>query len=131
MAAFVAQNDVDGLARVIQPDADLSPYQVVDVRDAREVRSLPIAGAPHAIHIPLNSLRDRLAELDPGQPTVVACRSGMRSYLGTRILAQHGFREVYNLSGAVAMRDFALNRRLPAALATATGLPAPDAIMID
>jgi hypothetical protein len=55
----------------------------------------------------------------------------MRSYLGTRILAQHGFREVYNLSGAVAMRDFALNRRLPATLATATGLPAPDAIMID
>ena len=131
MAAFVAQNDLDGLARVVQPDADLSPYQVIDVRDAREVRSLPIAGAPHAIHIPLNSLRDRLAELDPGQPTVVACRSGMRSYLGTRILAQHGFREVYNLSGAVAMRDFALNRRLPATLATATGLPAPDAIMID
>jgi NADPH-dependent 2,4-dienoyl-CoA reductase/sulfur reductase-like enzyme/rhodanese-related sulfurtransferase len=131
MAAFVAQNDMDGLARVIQPDADLSAYQVVDVRDAREVRSLPIAGAPHAIHIPLNSLRDRLHELDPGQPTVVACRSGMRSYLGTRILAQHGFREVYNLSGAVAMRDFALNRRLPATLATATGLPAPDAIMID
>lgn len=61
----------------------------------------------------------------------MACRSGMRSYLGTRILAQHGFREVYNLSGAVAMRDFALNRRLPATLATATGLPAPDAIMID
>ena len=76
MAAFVAQNDLDGLARVIQPDADLSAYQVVDVRDAREVRSLPIAGAPHAIHIPLNSLRDRLAELDPEQPTVVACRSG-------------------------------------------------------
>ena len=66
MAAFVAQNDLDGLARVIQPDADLSAYQVVDVRDAREVRALPIAGAPHAIHIPLNSLRDRLAELDPG-----------------------------------------------------------------
>ena len=36
----------------------------------------------------------------------------MRSYLGTRILAQHGFKEVYNLSGATAMREFALNRRL-------------------
>jgi NADPH-dependent 2,4-dienoyl-CoA reductase/sulfur reductase-like enzyme/rhodanese-related sulfurtransferase len=131
MAAFTAQNDLDGLARILAPDADLSAYQVVDVREAREVRALPIADAPHAIHIPLNSLRDRLAELDPDQPTVVACRSGMRSYLGTRILAQHGFREVYNLSGAVAMRDFALVRRLPATLATATGLPAPDAIMID
>jgi rhodanese-related sulfurtransferase len=131
MAAFTAQNDLDGLASVIAPDADLSAYQVVDVREAREVRTLPIAGAPHAVNIPLNALRERLGELDPDQPTVVACRSGMRSYLGTRILAQHGFREVYNLSGAVAMRDFALNRRPPATLATATGLPAPDAIMID
>ena len=101
------------------------------MREAREVRTLPIAGASQAVNIPLNALRERLGELDPDQPTVVACRSGMRSYLGTRILAQHGFREVYNLSGAVAMRDFALNRRPPAILATATGLPAPDAIMID
>ncbi len=131
MAAFTAQNDLDGLASVIAPDADLSAYQVVDVREAREVRTLPIAAASHAVNIPLNALRERLGELDPDQPTVVACRSGMRSYLGTRILAQHGFREVYNLSGAVAMRDFALNRRPPATLATATGLPAPDAIMID
>jgi hypothetical protein len=29
------------------------------------------------------------------------------------------------------MRDFALNRRQPATLATVTGLPAPYAIMID
>ena len=33
MAAFVAQNDLDGLAPLIQPDADLSAYSVVDVRD--------------------------------------------------------------------------------------------------
>ena len=132
MAAFAAQNDLDGLARVIQPDADLSGYQVVDVREPREVGSMPLAGAPHARHIPLDQLRDRLSELDPALPTVVACRSGLRSYVGTRILAQHGFAQVFNLSGAAAMRDFALNRRLPASLAaTAAGLPAPDAIMIE
>ena len=73
------------------------------------------------MNIPLNALRERLGELDPDQPTVVACRSGMRSYLGTRILAQHGFREVYNLSGAVAMRDFALNRRTPSTAVSANG----------
>jgi hypothetical protein len=52
--------------------------------------------------------------------------------VATRILKQHGFKEVYNLSGATAMREFALNRRLPAAYTTtASGVPLPDAIMID
>jgi NADPH-dependent 2,4-dienoyl-CoA reductase/sulfur reductase-like enzyme/rhodanese-related sulfurtransferase len=132
MAAFAAQNHLDGLARVIQPDVDLCPYQTVDVRETHEVAALPLAECDDVINIPLDELRDRLGELDPEKPTIVACRSGLRSYLGTRVLMQHGFRQVYNLSGATAMREFALNRRLPAAYtATPTGLPAPDAIMID
>ena len=132
MAAFAAENHLDGLARAVQPDVDLCPYQTVDVRETYEVAALPLAECDGVINIPLDQLRDRLGELDPDRPTVVACRSGLRSYVGTRILAQHGFKEVYNLSGAAAMREFALNRRLPAAyIATPTGLPAPDAIMID
>ena len=110
MAAFAAENDLDGLARLLQPDADLAGYQVVDVRDAEEIAKLPLAGVAHAHHIPLNDLRDRLGELDPELPTVVACQAGMRSYMGTRILAQHGFGEVYNLSGAAVVRDLMLNR---------------------
>lgn len=45
-------------------------------------------------------VRDRLGELDPTRPTVVSCRGGQRAYAAVRILAQHGFAEVYNLSGA-------------------------------
>ena len=132
MAAFAAQNHLDGLAPVVQPDIDLCPYQVVDVRTTAEVEALPLADCEKIINIPLDGLRDRLEELDPSQPTIVACRSGLRSYVGTRILKQHGFDEVYNLSGATAMREFALNRRLPAAYTTtASGVPSPDAIMID
>jgi NADPH-dependent 2,4-dienoyl-CoA reductase/sulfur reductase-like enzyme/rhodanese-related sulfurtransferase len=132
MAAFAAQNALDGLAPVLQPDVDLCQYQVVDVREPHEVATLPLGDCESVIHIPLDELRDRLGELDPARPTVVACRSGLRSYVGTRVLAQHGFAEVYNLSGAAAMREFATNRRLPAAWTTTpTGLPAPDAIMIE
>jgi rhodanese-related sulfurtransferase len=132
MAAFAAENDLDGLAPVVQPDADLSGYQVVDVREAHEVVALPLADAQHAKHIPLDELRDRIGELDPERPTVVSCRSGLRSYVGVRILAQHGFTQVSNLSGAAAMRDLALMRRSPAAPGSATtGLPAPDTVMID
>ena len=132
MAAFAAENHLDGLAPVVQPDIDLCPYQTVDVRSAAEVEALPIAECDLIINIPLDELRDRLDELDPSKPTVVACRSGLRSYLGTRLLKQNGFDEVYNLSGATAMREFAMNRRLPASRSTTpTGVPLPDAIMID
>jgi NADPH-dependent 2,4-dienoyl-CoA reductase/sulfur reductase-like enzyme/rhodanese-related sulfurtransferase len=132
MAAFTAQNHLDGLAPVVQPDIDLCPYQVVDVRSAAEVEALPLAECDKIINIPLDKLRDRLDELDPSLPTIVACRSGLRSYVGTRILKQHGFDDVHNLSGATVMREFALNRRLPDAYtASPTGVPTPDALIID
>ena len=91
------------------------------MREPAEVAALPLADCDQIVNIPLDQLRDRLDELDPSRPTIVACRSGLRSYVGTRVLKQHGFGEVYNLSGATAMREFALNRRLPAAYETATG----------
>ena len=96
------------------------------------LEALPLADCDDIINIPLDKLRDRLDELDPSLPTIVACRSGLRSYVATRILKQHGFQEVYNLSGATAMREFALNRRLPAAYTTtASGVPRPDALIVE
>ncbi len=43
-------------------------------------------------------LRDRLGELDRERPIIAYCQVGMRGYLATRILLQHGFK-VRNLSG--------------------------------
>jgi NADPH-dependent 2,4-dienoyl-CoA reductase/sulfur reductase-like enzyme/rhodanese-related sulfurtransferase len=113
MAAFAAENDLDGLALLLQPDVDLKGYQVVDVRDPQEIAVLPLPEATHVHCIPLNDLRERIGELNPDLPTVVSCQSGMRSYIGTRILTQHGFGEVYNLSGAATVRDLMFNRRTP------------------
>lgn len=126
VAAFVAQNDLDGLAPLIQPDADLSGYQVLDVREADELEALPLPQAPQALNIRLDELRGRLGELDPGRPTLVSCKSGQRAYVAVRILAQHGFARVYNLSGAAAMRDFALNRRSGNEPRTLVDLPRPE-----
>lgn len=126
MAAFAAQNDLDGLSRLIQPAEDLSAYQVVDVREPAELLELPLSQAPHAKNIRLDELRDRLHELDPSRPTVVSCRSGQRAYFALRILAQNGFGELYNLSGAAAMRDFALYRKSGAATETQVELPRPE-----
>jgi NADPH-dependent 2,4-dienoyl-CoA reductase/sulfur reductase-like enzyme len=46
-----------------------------------------------------DELRDLLQHLDPPQETVVYCRVGLRGYLAERILLQHGFTHVFNLTG--------------------------------
>lgn len=106
-AAFAACNELDGLIGVAPSDADLADYQVVDVRSGKEVQAAPLADASHALHIPLDELRDRIGELDPSRPTVVSCASGVRSYNAGRILKQHGFDTVLNLNGAAKMRSLA------------------------
>jgi NADPH-dependent 2,4-dienoyl-CoA reductase/sulfur reductase-like enzyme/rhodanese-related sulfurtransferase len=119
MAAFAAINDLEGSAPLLAPDVDLSGYQVVDLRDADECAELKLSGAEHARNISLNTLRERLGELDKSKPTAVVCHSGLRAHIGTRILQQHGF-DAHNVSGATYVRDLALNRTFTAATAAAT-----------
>lgn len=107
MAGFVAANDLAGTAVILPVDSELDGYQVLDVRSHEEVTGSAIYGAPHAINIPLHELRERIAELDSTQPTVVSCASGARSYLAVRILMQRGFDAVYNLSGGTLLRAHA------------------------
>lgn len=109
MAAFTACNQLDGVFDgVLQPDADLSDFQVIDVRTDKEVATKPIPAASHAIHIEIEHLREHLQTLDKSRPTVVICASGVRSYIGTRILKQHGFNHVYELTGGQTIRARAL-----------------------
>jgi NADPH-dependent 2,4-dienoyl-CoA reductase/sulfur reductase-like enzyme/rhodanese-related sulfurtransferase len=112
MAAFSASNQLDGLVEFTPPDADLHDKQVLDVRFAAECATGTIDGS---IHIPLDNLRDRLSELDPHKPTVTVCASGLRSYLAARILRQHGFKNVSDLTGGMTMRRHALPEQAPTA----------------
>jgi len=105
MAAFAACNQLDGIDDFVDADTDLRGQQVVDVRNPDEVAALPLAGADHAVLIPLDQLRERIGELDPSRPTVVSCQSGLRSHVAARILRQHGFEQVGNLSGGAVVRS--------------------------
>lgn len=69
---------------------------ILDVREPAEVQIGSISGA---VNIPLNSLRHRLEELPKNKEIVVYCQVGLRAYLAVRILLQHGFTKVKNLSG--------------------------------
>jgi NADPH-dependent 2,4-dienoyl-CoA reductase/sulfur reductase-like enzyme/rhodanese-related sulfurtransferase len=90
------QDEVDQMLAFIMDDP-YSQAQIVDVRTAPEFERKHI---PHAVNIPLDSLRDRLHELSQEREIWVVCGVGQRSYNATRILQQHGF-QVRNLSGGM------------------------------
>lgn len=103
MLGYAAMNLAEGLSKSIQwhelPAALAAGRQLLDVRDPDE---LTAGRFENSVNIPLNQLRDRLAELDVNQPYVVSCFSGQRSYIAERLLRQHGF-NVVNLDGAFAL----------------------------
>ena len=55
---------------------------------------------PGAINVPLNELRERLADIPQQKPVVVFCAVGLRGYIASRILKQKGY-EVRNLTGGL------------------------------
>ena len=109
MAAFVAANHLDAATPIAAPSLDLDGVQIVDVRTAAEFAQMRLPGA---LHIPVEELRDRLATLDPAAPTAVICQSGLRAHVGARILKQHGFSDVVNITGGMHMQQYVLPDRV-------------------
>jgi NADPH-dependent 2,4-dienoyl-CoA reductase/sulfur reductase-like enzyme/rhodanese-related sulfurtransferase len=104
MAGFVAANILRGEVNTITGDElhrkldAKEPIQLLDVRTQDEYHEKHI---PQAWLIPVDELRDHLDDLDPTKETIVYCRVGLRGYLACRILLQHGFQKVYNLTGGI------------------------------
>lgn len=97
MLGMIAENLRDGLVETVQWFEMGAAYdagvQIVDVRTPAEFARGQIPGA---INIPVDELRDRLDEVADG--AIVHCQVGLRGYIASRILAQHG-RRVRNLDG--------------------------------
>ncbi|MFV0374109.1 FAD-dependent oxidoreductase [Microbacterium sp.] len=92
---YVADNLRTGATRSIQwHELAGSERALIDVRTAREFASGAIPGA---VNIPLDELRERLAEL-PDEGVIVHCQVGQRGHTAARILAAHGI-DVVNLDG--------------------------------
>ncbi|MFH1302209.1 MAG: FAD-dependent oxidoreductase [Planctomycetota bacterium] len=104
MAAFVAGNDLDNLTSIVEVDADLSEFQILDVRSLKEVETFSFS---EITHIPVDELRGRLHELDTTRPIITVCHTGMRAYVAARILQQSGFKNVQNLTGGMLMQRYA------------------------
>lgn len=72
---------------------------LVDVREDWEIELAP-APSPH-LHVPMDEVPDRLAELPSDSAIVVLCRSGVRSMQVASFLERRGYASVYNLSGGI------------------------------
>jgi NADPH-dependent 2,4-dienoyl-CoA reductase/sulfur reductase-like enzyme/rhodanese-related sulfurtransferase len=95
---YVADNLRTGTTRAIQwHELDAAVEAGATLVDVRTPREHAAGAIPGAVNIPVDELRERLAELDAG-PIVVHCQVGQRGHTAARILAQHG-RDVVNLDG--------------------------------
>jgi rhodanese-related sulfurtransferase len=80
------------------------------VRYEREAADEAIPGS---VNIPLDHLRQRLADLPSGRPLVVYCQSGQRSSMAASLLEQAGHTQVLDLVGGVAAWKVAVTKRGP------------------
>jgi rhodanese-related sulfurtransferase len=72
------------------------------VLDVREDWELQLARIPDVVHVPMNQIPARLAELDRRAETIVMCHAGARSLRVAHFLANQGFTNVANLAGGIA-----------------------------
>ena len=118
MAGYVVSNVIEGLMRpYAMEDLDKIPAEAIrlDVRTPEEC-----AGGmmPGFINIPLDSLRERMGELDLSKDIYITCQIGLRGYLAQRILAQNGA-NTWNISGGYRFYD--MMAKDEAALAAVAG----------
>lgn len=70
---------------------------LLDVRERPEWATARIEGA---LHIPMDQVRSRLAEIDPTKPVAVICRSGNRSAYVAKYLRRVGY-DAHNVDGGL------------------------------
>ncbi|MBR2505669.1 MAG: CoA-disulfide reductase [Bacilli bacterium] len=108
MVGYVADNLINGTLKQFDNSdideliANHIKYNLIDLRTPNEFM---LGSIPHFKNIPLDELRDRLSEIDFTKPIYVICQSGLRSYLGSRILREYS-EDVYNYIGGYSYYSF-------------------------
>lgn len=101
MVGFVGSNLLRGDYKIVHAEdinvENLSAWQVVDVRSPEEFAT---GHLPHAINLPIETIRNQVSKIDKSMPTLVYCSVGYRGYLAYRILSQRQF-NVVNLDGGL------------------------------
>ncbi|HNZ80278.1 MAG TPA: FAD-dependent oxidoreductase [Bacteroidales bacterium] len=112
IAGMVAENILEGITKTLswrdiascREDASM----LIDVRTAEEFELGSIDGA---VNIPLDEIREHLAEIPKDKKLVVFCGVGLRAHVACRILVGNGYKEVYNLSGGLKTYETASQKQ--------------------
>jgi NADPH-dependent 2,4-dienoyl-CoA reductase/sulfur reductase-like enzyme/peroxiredoxin family protein/rhodanese-related sulfurtransferase/TusA-related sulfurtransferase len=100
MIGFVAENILTGKMKTAKwqevMERNTADTFVLDVRTKDEYALGKISGA---YNIPIDELRSRISEVPKDKKIFVYCAVGLRAYVGTRILMQNGYPQVFNLMG--------------------------------
>ena len=123
MAGFMIENLSRGLVEQFFPeDVDALPRDgsatLLDVRTPGEY------AAGHAegfVNLPVDDLREHLAEIPADKPVYLICQSALRSYIACRILSQHGLR-CSHLSGGWRLYEAVMRDRAAAQEALPCGM---------
>lgn len=104
MAGYVAENILSGIVKIFHyHDVSSLPkdgsVNLIDTRTKGEYRLGHIEGF---VNIPVDSLRERMNEIDKSKPVYIVCQVGLRGYIACRILSGYGY-DCYNLSGGYAL----------------------------
>jgi rhodanese-related sulfurtransferase len=84
-----------------QGSGDAPPF-LLDVREPWELQAAKVhVEGFELVAIPMNQLRERLAELDTGRPVACLCHHGVRSHHVAMFLVQQGFARVANIAGGI------------------------------
>jgi NADPH-dependent 2,4-dienoyl-CoA reductase/sulfur reductase-like enzyme/rhodanese-related sulfurtransferase/TusA-related sulfurtransferase len=67
--------------------------------DVRTPEEFALQSLPGSLNIPLENLRQRLDDIPKDRKVVVYCGQGKKGYFAWRVLSQHGFTNIVNLSG--------------------------------
>ena len=122
MAGFMIDNISNGLKQWHLSDAANLPRDgSVTLLDTRTVGEYSRGHIDGFRNIPVDELRERIDEIEPGKRVYVICQSGMRSYIATRILEGYGF-EAYNFAGGFRFYDAVMNDRALIEAAFACGM---------
>lgn len=87
-----------------------SPKGIV-LLDVREDWERELAHIDPSVHIPMNDVPTRLAELPKGRPVVVYCHHGSRSDMVAGYLEGEGF-QVSNLKGGIDAWSLTVDRKV-------------------
>lgn len=101
---FILIRDLTGETKsvvqvTVEQARDATANDGVQFIDVRRIQEYAGGHAPRTLNFPLDILAKEIDKIDPSKPTYVICQGGYRSSLGTSILENAGFKEIYNVTG--------------------------------